>query len=77
MKVNPHPRWSLRLVDESLMVFIASCHLEATAASGIVALSITADCFTVVALFVSAVLCLRERWKKIRNAGRGDRPGVL
>lgn len=47
------------------MGFIVPCHLEAMPASGIVALSITADCLTVVALFVSAVLCLHERWKKI------------
>lgn len=38
------------------MVVIVSCHSEATPASGIVALSIMADCLTVGALFVLAVL---------------------
>lgn len=57
--------------------FSLPCHLEAIPASGIVALSISAECLTVEALFVSAVLCLRERWKKIRKGGPGDRSGVL
>lgn len=58
-------------------VFLASCYLEAAPASGIVKLSITADCLTGVALFDSAVLCLREKGKKMRKEGTGDRARVL
>lgn len=53
--------------------FTASCHLEVMPASGIVALSITADCLTVVPLFVSAVLCLCEWWRKnMKRENRGQ-----